>query len=80
MYRDEYHLATISPALGCFDGFGVLELGAPDVVPEFGCYTETGSSNGQLASFQVLKKCLPKFKVLIVMGQMILFQLPHVTG
>ena len=34
-------LGTISSALGCFDGLRVLELRAPDVVPEFGCYTET---------------------------------------
>ena len=29
-----------TPGLGCFDGLRVLELRAPDVVPEFGCHTE----------------------------------------
>lgn len=29
------------PSLGGLDRFGVLELGAPDVIPEFGRHTES---------------------------------------
>ena len=74
-----------------FDRLRILQLRAPNVIPEATCHAESISL--LLASFQYTKvdrgggggggggaRYVPKLEILVVMGQMVFFKFADVTG
>ena len=69
----------VTSNLWSLDGLRILKLCAPDIVPKFGCHTESSKIISKPLVNAKLGKCIPKFKVLVMVGQVVFLQFPHIT-